>query len=287
MKFFKPQKPGTTGTKKHVPGFSLFVIVLFIVNGIIGPRVTPHDPKLVVMSQKYQPPWFVSGGSGEYPLGTDYLGRDVLSRIIQGGQVSLAVSFTAIITGGFFGTLLGLIAGFFGGVTDKIVMRLTDAMMAIPGILLTLLLAITIGTGFGTVVIAIAFSLWPRFAKIIRGQTLSLKEKNFIIQARVMGAFRIRIIFRHLLPNQINTLIVLLIQVIGLSIMMEASLSFLGLSVQPPSPTWGGMVTEGKNTFQIAWWSSTFPAAAILLTVIAFNLFGDWIKRRLDPKGGR
>ncbi|MDR2029120.1 MAG: ABC transporter permease [Treponema sp.] len=242
---------------------------------------------MAVLSIKYRPPFFIPGGSLTYLLGTDYLGRDVLSRIILGGRVSLAISFAAIFMGGFVGTLLGLAAGFFGNTADKIIMRLGDAMMSIPGILLALLLVITVGSGFASVVLAIAFSLWPRFTKIIRGQTLSLKGKNFIVQARVMGASNLRIIFRHLLPNQMNTLIVLLVQVIGSSILMEAGLSFLGLSVQPPNPTWGGMVTDGKNTFQLAWWSSVFPALAIVITVIAFNLFGEWVKHRLDPRGGR
>jgi peptide/nickel transport system permease protein len=271
----------------RVPVLSMLVILLFILNGIFGSGFAPQDPKLVAMSIKYTPPSFIGGGNPAYFLGTDYLGRDVLSRIILGGRVSLAVSFSAILVSGLAGTILGLVAGYFGRLPDRIIMRLSDAMMAIPGILLTLLMAITVGPGFLSVILAIAFSLWPRFTKIIRGQTLSLKEKNFIIQAKVMGASNLRIIFRHLLPNQFNTLIVLLVQVIGSSIMMEAGLSFLGLSVQPPNPTWGGMVTDGKNTFQLAWWSSVFPAFAIVITVIAFNLFGEWIKRRLDPKGGR
>jgi peptide/nickel transport system permease protein len=278
-----------TSGKSHekVPILSVLIILLFIFNGIMGYRFSPQDPKLAALSVKYTPPFFMAGGSFTYLLGTDYLGRDVLSRILLGGRVSLAISFAAIFMGGFVGTLLGLAAGFFGNTADKIIMRLGDAMMSIPGILLALLLVITMGSGFASVVLAIAFSLWPRFTKIIRGQTLSLKGKNFIVQARVMGASNLRIIFCHLLPNQMNTLIVLLVQVIGSSILMEAGLSFLGLSVQPPNPTWGGMVTDGKNTFQLAWWSSVFPALAIVITVIAFNLFGEWVKRRLDPKGGR
>jgi peptide/nickel transport system permease protein len=275
----------TSRNANKLPVFSVVIILLFILNGVFGSHFTPQDPKQVAMSNKYTPPFFIEGGSLTNILGTDYLGRDVLSRIIQGGRLSLAVSFAAILTGGFVGTILGLLAGFFGRLPDKIIMRLTDAMMAIPGILLALLMAITIGSGFLTVVLAIAFSLWPRFTKITRGQTLSLKKKNFIVQAWVMGASNLRIIFFHLLPNQLNTLIVLLVQVVGSSVLMEAGLSFLGLSVQPPNPTWGGMVTDGKNTFQLAWWSSVFPALAIVITVISCNMFGEWIKRRLDPKG--
>jgi peptide/nickel transport system permease protein len=276
----KYQKPNT------LPVFSLLIVITFILNGIVGKYFMPSDPMLVSMADKYIPPFFMGKGSLAHILGTDYLGRDVFSRVIMGGQVSLVVSLTAIFAGGCVGTFLGLAAGFFGKLADKIIMRLSDAMIAFPGVLLAMLLGISLGSGFLSVVLAIAFSIWPRFTKIIRGQVLSLKERSFIVQTRVMGGSDMHIILRHLLPNQLNTVIVLLVQVIGSSILMEAGLSFLGLSVQPPNPTWGGMVSDGKNTFNIAWWGSAFPAIAIAITVIGFNLMGEWLKRRLDPKGG-
>jgi peptide/nickel transport system permease protein len=267
-----------------VPIASVLIVALFIINGIWGRYNLPHDPLQVTMANKYLPPFFVNGGSWQYVLGTDYLGRDVLSRVIMGGRVSLLVSVVAIVIGGFVGTLLGLIAGFFGGVLDKIIMRLSDAMLSIPGVLFALLFAISIGPGFLSVILCIAFTIWPRFTKIIRVQVLSLKERSFVVQAKVMGGSNTHIILRHLLPNQINTILVILVQAIGSSIMMEAGLSFLGLSVQPPNPTWGGMVTEGKNSFSVAWWSSVFPALCIMLVVVAFNFLGDWVKRKLNPK---
>lgn len=257
---------------------------LFVLNGVMGQLFLRQDPMAVDLSIKYLPPFFVSGGSAGHLLGTDYLGRDLLSRLIIGGRVSLVVSLCSVLAGGFFGSLLGVVAGYFGGLPDKVIMRFCDATMAFPHVLIAMMLAILMPQGFISVVVAIAFSVWPRFTKLIRGRTLTLKKSSFITQARLMGSSAHRIIYTHLIPNELNLIIVLLVQVIGTSILAEAGLSFLGLSVQPPNPTWGNMITEGRDTFHIAWWESTFPTVLVVITVISFNLLGEWLKRHLEPR---
>lgn len=258
--------------------------LLFILNGLIGSLFVTQDPMAVNLSVKYLPPAFLPGGDAMHILGTDYLGRDLLSRLVIGGRVSLVVSVCSVLTGGFFGAFLGVAAGYFGGIPDKIIMRFCDATMAFPHVLIAMMLAILMPQGFVSVVTAIAFSVWPRFTKLIRGRTLTLKKSAFITQAKLMGGSAHRIIYTHLIPNELNLIIVLLIQVIGSSILAEAGLSFLGLSVQPPNPTWGNMITEGRDTFHVAWWESTFPTILVVITVISFNLLGEWLKRRLEPK---
>ena len=274
--------------KKHksnrFPFIAGIFALLFILNGIMGQLFLRQDPMAVDLSIKYLPPFFVQGGSMLHILGTDYLGRDLLSRLIIGGRVSLVVSLCSVLAGGFFGSFLGVVAGYFGGLPDKVIMRLCDATMAFPHVLIAMMLAILMPQGFLSVVIAIAFSVWPRFTKLIRGRTLTLKKSSFITQAKLMGGSSHRIIYTHLIPNELNLIIVLLVQVIGTSILAEAGLSFLGLSVQPPNPTWGNMITEGRDTFHVAWWESTFPTILVVITVISFNLLGEWLKRSLEPK---
>lgn len=268
----------------HFPYIAGIFAFLFVLNGVMGQFFLRQDPMAVDLSIKYLPPFFVSGGSAGHLLGTDYLGRDLLSRLIIGGRVSLVVSLCSVLAGGFFGSLLGVVAGYFGGLPDKVIMRFCDATMAFPHVLIAMMLAILMPQGFISVVVAIAFSVWPRFTKLIRGRTLTLKKSSFITQARLMGSSAHRIIYTHLIPNELNLIIVLLVQVIGTSILAEAGLSFLGLSVQPPNPTWGNMITEGRDTFHIAWWESTFPTVLVVITVISFNLLGEWLKRHLEPR---
>lgn len=268
----------------HFPYIAGIFAFLFVLNGVMGQLFLRQDPMAVDLSIKYLPPFFVSGGSAGHLLGTDYLGRDLLSRLIIGGRVSLVVSLCSVLAGGFFGSLLGVVAGYFGGLPDKVIMRFCDATMAFPHVLIAMMLAILMPQGFISVVVAIAFSVWPRFTKLIRGRTLTLKKSSFITQARLMGSSAHRIIYTHLIPNELNLIIVLLVQVIGTSILAEAGLSFLGLSVQPPNPTWGNMITEGRDTFHIAWWESTFPTVLVVITVISFNLLGEWLKRHLEPR---
>lgn len=264
------------------PILSVLIIGIFVINGLIGRYIVIQDPYLTSLSNKNLSPFFLGGGDSAFLLGTDYLGRDVLSRIMIGSRISLYVAIVAILVGGGIGTILGLFAGYIGGVFDSVIMRFSDAMLAFPSIILAMLLGIILGSGFISVVLAIALSIWTRYAKVIRGQVLSIKNNNYILQERLIGASVPRIVFRHILPGLWNLLIVMIVQDIGYAILTEASLSFLGLSVQPPEPTLGAMVSEGRNTFDVAWWVSVLPSGVIIVTVIAFNYFGEWLKKVLQ-----
>jgi peptide/nickel transport system permease protein len=224
------------------------------------------------------------GGNWEYPLGTDKQGRDVLSRLMHGARISLAVSCLAILLGGFLGTALGMLAAFRGGLTDAILMRIVDIKLAFPSILLALTLVVAIGSGFSTVVIVIALLLWARYARVVRGEALTIKERDFIDRARVAGASNLRIMGRHIFPNVFNTVIVLATLEVGHVIILEATLSFLGAGIPRPQPAWGLMAADGREVITSSWWIFLFPCLAIVLTVLSMNLLGDWLRDRLDPK---
>ena len=219
-----------------------------------------------------------------YPLGTDLLGRDILTRIIYGARVSITVSLTTIFFAGFVGISVGLISGYHGGWLDSILMRIVDATVCFPTILFAIVLLVVIGAGLWNVILAIAMLQWSRYARVIRGEVLSLKERDFIAQARIAGCSVFRILLVHLLPNVLNTLVVMVTIEIGRIILVEASLSFLGAGIPPPIPAWGQMVAEGRGYITSAWWLSLWPGLAILLVVLSFNLFGDWLRDTLDPK---
>ena len=219
-----------------------------------------------------------------HPLGTDPLGRDVLTRIIYGARVSIIIAGAALAVGGGFGTLVGLTAGYYGGKIDTILMRFADITLAFPLILFAILLVMVLGPSMMNVIIAITLVLWARYARVIRGEVLGLMQRDFIARARVSGASDWRIMMRHLLPNVMPTLIVLLTLQVGWVIIVEASLSFLGAGIPPPTPAWGGMLAEGREYVSTAWWVTTAPGVAIMLVVLAFNLCGDWLREKLDPK---
>ena len=224
------------------------------------------------------------GGSWEYPFGTDKQGRDVLSRLMHGARISLAVSALAILLGGILGTGLGMLAAFRGGMVDAVLMRIVDIKLAFPSILLALTLVVAIGSGFSTVVIVIGLLLWARYARVVRGEALAIKERDFIDRARVAGASNLRIMLRHIFPNVFNTVIVLATLEVGHVIILEATLSFLGAGIPRPQPAWGLMAADGREVITSSWWIFLFPCLAIVLTVLSMNLLGDWLRDRLDPK---
>ena len=272
------------GTLRRAPLIPLSIIVLVIFTSIFAPLLTPHSTSAPSLADRLTPPAWQDGGSWEHPLGTDALGRDLGTRLMYGGRVSLLVAAFTLLIGGGFGTVIGLISGYFGGRVDAVLMRSADSTLAFPIILCAILLVVAIGPNLANVVIAIALVLWARYARVIRGEVLALKERDFIARARVAGCSHLRILVFHLFPNTVNTLLVLLTLQVGWVIIVEASLSFLGAGIPPPTPAWGSMVSDGREYVDTAWWVSALPGLAIMFTVVAFNLFGDWLRDTLDPR---
>jgi peptide/nickel transport system permease protein len=257
---------------------------LLVIPAILAHQVAPYDPLKGSLAKRLKPPVWQQGGSIEHPLGTDKLGRDIVSRIIHGARVSLMVSLVAIFVGGAIGTTLGLISGYFGGWVDSVLMRLVDISLSLPTILLALVLVAAVGPSFGTVIAVLVILLWARYARLVRGETLGIKERDFIARARVAGASHTRIMTRYIFPNVVNSLIVLATLQVGYVILLESALSFLGAGLPRPTPAWGLMIADGRELIVTAWWVSMFPGLAIMLTVLSLNLLGDWLRDHLDPK---
>ena len=279
---------GITGTNvpsRRFPGIPLFILIfLLVLPGLFAPYLAPHNPIKGSLRARLKPPVWVQGGTITHPLGTDKVGRDILSRIVYGARISLAVSVVAILVSGAIGTALGLIAGYFGGRPDALIMRLVDISLGLPVILLALVFVAAMGASFGTVVSVTAVLLWARYARQVRGETLSIRERDFIARARVAGASHVRIMLRYIFPNVVNTLTVLATLQIGAIILLESALSFLGAGIPRPTPTWGSMIADGRDLIVVAWWIAMFPGLAIMLTVLSLNLLGDWLRDYLDPK---
>jgi peptide/nickel transport system permease protein len=276
--------PGARARGRRVPWIPIGIIVAFVVAALLAPFLSPSDPYAQSLRNRFKPPVWEERGSWTHPLGTDRLGRDMLSRIVHGARVSLAVGALAVLLASTVGAAVGLVAGYYGGRVDAALMRITDATLSFPVILLALILAVTVGPSFFNVVIAIAVILWARYARVIRGEVLTLMELDFIAQARIAGAGAGWIILRHLAPNTLNTLVVLVTLQVGYVIIVEAALSFLGAGIPPPTPAWGSMIAEGRDFVTSAWWVSFLPGLAIMLVVLAFNVLGDWLRDTLDPK---
>jgi len=260
------------------------VLVLLVLTAILAPFLAPYPPTKIAMTERLLPPFFSDGGSTAHLLGTDLIGRDVLSRVIYGARVSLSVSLLVILITGSIGTVLGIIAGYLGGRTDAFLMRITDISLAFPGILIAILLATIIGPGYWTVVLAISILGWAPYARLIRGEALKLREADFAAQARIIGSSSLRIMVIHIFPNIVNPLIVMVTLSVGFVILTEAALSYLGAGIPPPTPSWGNMVSDGRNLIDTAWWICFFPGLAIGLVVLAGNFLGDWIRDKLDPR---
>ena len=223
-------------------------------------------------------------GTTRFPLGTDHLGRDIYSRLVHGARISLIIALVTLGVGGTLGVFLGLVSGWYGGWVDEFIMRLVDVILSLPLILVTLVLVVSVGQSLELIVAVLSLWIWPRFARMVRGEVLQLKTMDYVALARVSGASTLRIMFIHLFPGTINTLIVVATLQVGIVILVEATLSFLGAGIPPPTPAWGSMVADGRDRLVDGWWIATLPGVAILITVMSLNLFGDWLRDTLDPR---
>ena len=275
-----------TGTMRRNRGglIGLLIVLLNIVVAILAPLLAPHDPLDQDITRRLQPPAWLAGGSVEYLLGTDQLGRDVLTRIIYGSRISLLIGLLSVAVSLPIGVGLGLLGGYFRGRLADAVMRLADVQLAFPFILLAITIAGVLGPSPRNVILILAVGGWVAYARVTRGQVLGLREKEFVEAARALGMRHGRILVAHILPNILTPIIVLATFAVAQMILLESSLSFLGLGVQPPTPSWGGMLNDGRAYITIAWWLTTFPGATIMLTVLGINFMGDWLRDLFDPR---
>ena len=265
------------------PYVAATVLALVLICALFGPWLAPHDAGRIALSEAMTPPAWLAGGSADHLLGTDNLGRDILSRIIAGARVSAHVALYAIVLSGLIGSVLGMAAGYFGGVVDAVISRLIDVQMSVPSIPLAMLFAAVLPPGEAMVVFIIVLSYWTWYARLVRGEVLSLRERDFVKLARIAGVGTMTIFYRHLAPNVLNMLLVLATLQFGSVIVFEAGLSFLGLGIQPPNVSWGGMLSDGRNFIEVAWWLITMPGLAIMAACLASNLLGDWLRDTFDP----
>ena len=266
----------------RLPWIPIFVLLVLLVCAVLAPFLAPYDPKEIDVLKGVQRVGPFE--SSENLLGVDMLGRDMLSRLIYGARISAFISLVSLGFGAAVGTAIGIASGYFGGKTDAFIMRLCDAVMGFPTILLALIIVAILGAGILNVIIAIMATVWARFARQIRGEVLTLKERDFVTMAVVAGVPARTIMARHIFPNVVNTVLIVVSLLVGQTILLEASLSFLGVGVPPGEPAWGIMVSEGRNNLINVWWLSLLPGLAITSVVIAMNLFGDWLRDTLDPK---
>ena len=267
------------------PFVSTFILVAITFMAIFANVLAPYDPELGNLALRYRPPAWLSGGSMEHLLGTDHVGRDVLSRLIFGARVSIVVGFTAVIAAGIVGTVLGIVSGYLGGWVDQVIMRLTDTWLALPALTFAIFLAAIVGPSEMNIIIILGAVYWTRYARVIRGEVLSLKEREFVKLSIVAGCSRRTIMARQILPNVLNSAIVLGTLMLGVVVVTEAALSFLGVGVPPPKPAWGLMLADGKQGMMAGhWWLTVLPGTCIMLMVLSANLLGDWLRVKLDPQ---
>lgn len=271
---------------KDVPILPGVILLALILTAIFADVIAPYDPTVPVAGAKvFQPPFWMNGGSLIAPFGTDFQGRDVLSRLIYGARVSLLVGITGTLVAGGIGLTLGILAGYLGGWVDHAVMRLTDAWLALPFLMFAIFLAALLGAGVSNIIIVFGLVYWTRYARVIRGEVLTLREREFVRLAQVAGVSTPKIVMRHIVPNVMNTWMVLASLTVGVVIVTEASLSFLGVGVPPPTPAWGSMLADARSTLMVGyWWLTVLPGLCISAVVLAANLFGDWLRVRLDPQ---
>lgn len=269
---------------KRIPKSAAFIILLLLVCALFSPFIAPHDPIEQDLTKSLKPPFWQTGGSIEHVLGTDNLGRDILSRIIYGARISVIVGFAAVLLSGAIGTFLGVFAGYFGGKIDAVIMRLTDTFLSLPYILVAIALIGAIGPSLTNIILVLGVTQWVSYTRITRFEAMSLSKSEFVEMAIISGARWWRILLVHIVPNVFNSAVVLATLDVGKMIIFEAAFSFLGLGVKPPTPTWGGMLADGRAYLTYAWWIATFPGVAIVITVLAGNLLGDWLRDELDPR---
>ncbi len=289
-------EPGTLRTALRVPVFIyellkrypiiwVTIFTLLVLLSALAPIITVHDPiKDADFTRVRHPPAWLEEGSTDFLLGTDQVGRDIWSRLLHGGRVSLMVVAVAVTSGMIIGTSLGLAAGFMGGIVDEVIMRLVDAWIALPFIMLALVIKIVLGTSLTIMFFMLILISWVGFVRPVRGEVLSLRERDYVYAARVAGAGTLRIAFRHILPGVSSTVIVLATLGAGGMVLTESVLSYLGVGIPQPTPTWGNMISDGRDYLDTAWWISTMPGIAIFLLVLSLNFIGDWLRDRWDPK---
>jgi peptide/nickel transport system permease protein len=271
------------GVPEGFPVIASLILFLVVTAALLGPLITPHEADAISLRDAMTPPAWDSAGSRRHLLGTDNLGRDIFSRIIAGARVSVTIALYAIVLSGGIGALLGMTAGYFGGWVDSVISRIIDVQMSVPALPLAMLFAAVLPPGEGMVILIIVLTYWTWYARIIRGDVLSLRERDYIALAKVAGVSTPMIFVRHLAPNVLNTMLVLATLQFGSVIVFEAGLSFLGLGIQPPQISWGGMLSDGRNFIEVAWWLITIPGIAIMASCLASNLLGDWLRDTFDP----
>ena len=271
---------------RDAPLAAVVILGGLVLAALLADVIAPYDPTLPVKgAEMFAPPFWMEGGSLATPLGTDFQARDILSRLLYGARVSLVVGLMGTLVAGTLGTALGILSGYLGGWADQIIMRVTDAWLALPAIVFAIFLAAMVGPSMWNIIVILGAVYWTRYARVIRGEVLTLRERDFVKLAEIAGASRYRVIRKHILPNVMNTATVLASLTVGVVIIAEASLSFLGVGVPPPQPAWGLMLSEARPTLMAGqWWLTVFPGACILLIVLATQLFGDWLRVRLDPQ---
>jgi ABC-type dipeptide/oligopeptide/nickel transport system permease subunit len=260
------------------------ILLIMVSAAAAAPWVAPHDPTKQSLLRRFTPPMWQAGGSAAYPLGTDQVGRDVLSRIIHGARISLLVGVSAVIVSLIFGVTAGLVSGFLGGKVDTVIGTIVDVWLSFPQILLALAFVAALGPSLVTIIVVLGFTGWERYARVVRAEVMALREKEFVEAARAIGVGRLRIIARHVLPNTVSSIVVMSTLQIAQTILAEAALSFLGVGSGTAHPTWGQMISLGRDFVTVAWWLATLPGLAILLTVLAINLVGDRLRDALDPR---
>ncbi len=278
---------GRAGRRRFkVPGpfvlISLGAVVLIALSAVLAPILAPFDPSALDLRARLQPPAWLDGGSMRHPLGTDATGRDILSRLLYGGRVSLTIGVAACLLGMLVGTPLGLLSGFARGAWDHVIMYLVDLQLSMPFLLLAIAVSLVLGTTVPVLIWIAALSTWPYYARLVRGAVLSLRDQEFVTSAVALGARPWRVMFRHLLPSLVSPIVVLLTLNLGRIVLLESGLSFLGIGVQPPTPSWGNMIDSGRGYLNTAWWISIMPSLALMVLTMAVGTLGDWLRDKAD-----